>query len=394
MRHRLAYDIDGEVIKVDAVDAQQRLGATSRSPRWAIAFKFSAVQETTVLLDIEVQVGRTGALTPVAILDPVQIGGVTVSRATLHNEDEIKKKDIRIGDRVMVQRAGDVIPEVVKVIESVRTGEERSFEFPTHCPACGTRAVRMEGEAVSRCMNSRCSAQLKERIRHFGSKAAFDIDGLGEKLVDQLVEKELVKTYADLFQFDDEILSRLDRMGTKSAENLIEALEASKQVSLSRFIYALGIRHVGEHVASILADRFGEFDKLVAAPEAELAAIDGVGPVIAASIRAFFSRDENREAIGQLKDVGVKTVHEKKKTQGGALAGKTFVLTGTLDGMTRNDAESRILAAGGKVTKSVSGKTDFLVAGDDPGSKLERAQKLGIEILGPEAFGKLLQQEE
>ena len=385
----LEYDIDGVVVKVDDIDAQQRLGATSRSPRWAIAYKFSAVQETTRLLGIEVQVGRTGALTPVAKLEPVSIGGVTVRRATLHNEDEIRRKDIRIGDRVLVQRAGDVIPEVVKVIDSARNGMERAFDFPERCPACGSRAVRMQGEAVSRCMNSRCEAQLKERIRHFGSKAAFDIDGLGEKLVDQLVEKGLVKTYADLFRLDAETLSRLDRMGEKSAENLIAALEAGKRVLLSRFIYALGIRHVGEHVASILADRFGDLDKWIAAPEDELAAVDGVGPVIAASIRAFFGRHENREVVEQLKDAGVKIHHEKKETDLGGLAGKVFVLTGALSGMTRDDAKRRIEAAGGKVTGSVSGKTDYLVVGGEPGSKLERAQQLGVEILNEEAFAAL-----
>ena len=385
----LEYDIDGVVVKVDDIDAQQRLGATSRSPRWAIAYKFSAVQETTRLLGIEVQVGRTGALTPVAKLEPVSIGGVTVRRATLHNEDEIRRKDIRIGDRVLVQRAGDVIPEVVKVIDSARNGMERAFDFPERCPACGSRAVRMQGEAVSRCMNSRCEAQLKERIRHFGSKAAFDIDGLGEKLVDQLVEKGLVKTYADLFRLDAETLSRLDRMGEKSAENLIAALEAGKRVLLSRFIYALGIRHVGEHVASILADRFGKLDKWIAAPEDELAAVDGVGPVIAASIRAFFGRHENREVVEQLKDAGVKIHHEKKETDLGGLAGKVFVLTGALSGMTRDDAKRRIEAAGGKVTGSVSGKTDYLVVGGEPGSKLERAQQLGVEILNEEAFEAL-----
>jgi len=385
----LEYDIDGVVVKVDDIDAQRRLGATSRSPRWAIAYKFSAVQETTRLLGIEVQVGRTGALTPVAKLEPVSIGGVTVRRATLHNEDEIRRKDIRIGDRVLVQRAGDVIPEVVKVIDSARNGMERAFDFPERCPACGSRAVRMQGEAVSRCMNSLCAAQLKERIRHFGSKAAFDIDGLGEKLVDQLVEKGLVKTYADLFRLDAETLSRLDRMGEKSAENLIAALEAGKRVLLSRFIYALGIRHVGEHVASILADRFGNLDKWIAAPEDELAAVDGVGPVIAASIRAFFGRHENREVVEQLKDAGVKIHHEKKKTDLGGLAGKVFVLTGALSGMTRDDAKRRIEAAGGKVTGSVSGKTDYLVVGGEPGSKLERAQQLGVEILNEEAFEAL-----
>ncbi len=392
MRHRIEYDIDGEVIKVDSVEAQQRLGATSRSPRWVIAYKFSAVQETTGLLDIEVQVGRTGALTPVAVLDPVNIGGVTVKRATLHNEDEIRRKDIRIGDRVLVQRAGDVIPEVVKAIESVRTGREAAFEFPTHCPACGSRAVRMEGEAVARCMNSRCSAQLKERIRHFGSKAAFDIDGLGEKLIDQLVEKGLVKTYADLFLLDSQDLSGLERMGAKSAENLVDAVEAGKRVSFERFVYALGIRHVGEHVASILAGRFSSLDELMAAGKEELAAIEGVGPVIAASISEFFSRYENRETVGQLKMAGVKITYPKRESDG-SLSGKTFVLTGTLDGMTREEAKDRIEAAGGKVTGSVSGKTDYLVVGEDPGSKLARARSLGVTVLDQDGLEALFDRE-
>ena len=253
-RHQLPYEIDGMVIKVDSLLLQQQLGATTRSPRWAIAYKFPAIQETTVVENIEVQVGRTGALTPVAHLNPVNVGGVTVSRATLHNEDEIIKKDIRIGDTVLVQRAGDVIPEVVKVISSRRTGDEKRFQMPPACPVCGSPVARLEGEAATRCINSICPAQVKERIKHFASKGAFDIDGLGDKLVDQLVEKQLVATFSDLFQLDTETLAALGRMGTKSADNLVRALDASKNIRFARFLYALGIRHVGEHVAVLLAD--------------------------------------------------------------------------------------------------------------------------------------------
>jgi len=389
MRHDLGYEIDGVVIKVDRISDQQHLGATSRSPRWAVAYKFDAVQETTKILGIDVQVGRTGALTPVAILEPVSIGGVTVGRATLHNEDEMRRKDIRIGDRVLVQRAGDVIPEVVNVISSVRTGLEKVFPFPKNCPVCGSRAVRVQGEAVSRCMNSRCPAQLKERIRHFGSKQAFDIDGLGERLIDQLVANRLVGTYADIFRLDAEAIGRLERMGTKSAENLIGAIEDSKQVSFARFLYALGIRHVGEHAASVFARHFKDLDSLMAASEEEFAAIEGIGPVMASSIRKFFDREENREVVGQLLNAGVHIVYEKK-VAGSRLKGKTFVLTGSLEAMSRSEAKRKIESAGGRVTGSISANTDYLVAGTSPGSKLDRARALGVEVIDQETLEALL----
>ncbi|MBW2449660.1 MAG: NAD-dependent DNA ligase LigA [Deltaproteobacteria bacterium] len=280
-RHLLPYDIDGMVIKVDSLSLQRRLGATSRSPRWAIAYKFKAVQETTQIIDINVQVGRTGALTPVAHLSPVKIGGVTVSRATLHNEDEIKRKDIKIGDTVLIHRAGDVIPEVVKVIISKRTGEEKTFTMPTSCPVCNSSVVRSIDEAALRCINTSCSSQVKERIKHFASKRAFDIDGFGEKLIEQLVDKDLLFSYADIFKLKEDMLKNLDRMGSKSANNIVSAIEDSKQITLSRFLYALGIRNVGEHVAGILARSFENLERLIGATPDELVAIDGVGPVVA-----------------------------------------------------------------------------------------------------------------
>jgi DNA ligase (NAD+) len=388
-RHRLPYDIDGMVVKVDSLRLQQQLGATARSPRWAIAYKFPALQETTVLKSIEMQVGRTGALTPVAHLAPVNVGGVTVSRATLHNEDEIEKKDIRIGDTVLVQRAGDVIPEVVKVISSQRSGAERKFAMPGTCPVCGSSVVRTEGEAAVRCINASCSAQVKERIKHFASKGAFDIDGLGRKLVNQLVEKKMASSYADLFKLESESLAALDRMGEKSAENLMNAIETSKKISFARFLYALGIRHVGEHVALLLAGEFNSLKQLIDCTEDHLTAIEGVGPVVARSIAEFFRQDQNIAVVHDLINSGVQiTFEHSAKTDD--LAGKTFVLTGTLELMTRRQAKEMIEAAGGKVTGSVSRNTDYVVAGDSPGSKLAKAQELGVEILDEAAFKELL----
>jgi DNA ligase (NAD+) len=388
-RHQLPYDIDGMVIKVDSLRLQQRLGSTTRSPRWAIAYKFEALQETTVLENIEVQVGRTGVLTPVAHLKPVKVGGVTVSRATLHNEDEIEKKDIRIGDTVLVQRAGDVIPEVVKVISSKRRGEEKKFGMPSHCPVCASPVVRMAGEAAIRCINASCPAQLKERIKHFASKGAFDIDGLGDKLVDQLVAAGLVSTYADLFNLDVQTLAALERMGTKSAENLISAITASKKISFARFLYSLGIRHVGEHVAALLADQFDSLEQLAAGPEETLTAIEGIGPIVARSIVNFFRQDENLETIRRLLQSGIQiefTPRVIKKS----LAGGTFVLTGTLATMTRQQAREMITASGGKVSGSVSRNTDFIVVGESPGSKLAKARELGVTIIDEAKFKELL----
>lgn len=388
-RDLLPYDIDGMVIKVDSVASQRLLGATSRSPRWAIAYKFKAIQETTQIADIEVQVGRTGTLTPVAHLVPVKIGGVTVSRATLHNEDEIKRKDIKIGDTVLVQRAGDVIPEVVKVIISKRTGEEKTFKMPLSCPVCDSSVIRSENEAALRCINTSCPAQVKERIKHFASKGAFDIDGLGDKLIEQLVEKKLLHSYADIFQLKEDVLKDLERMGSKSAENIVRAIEASKQITLNRFIYALGIRHVGEHVAGILARSFKSLEKLIGTKKEELEAIDGVGPVVAESIVGFFGQDENRKIVTKIIDSGVQILRDNAHKQG-TLAGKIFVLTGTLETLTRDEAKKAIERAGGKVTGSVSRNTDYLVAGASPGSKFKRAEELGVEIIDEKTLNGLL----
>ena len=388
-RHQLAYDIDGVVVKVDRIDWQRHLGATSRSPRWAIAYKFKAIQEITTLEAIEVQVGRTGVLTPVAHLQPVNVGGVTVSRATLHNDDEIRKKDIRIGDQVLVQRAGDVIPEVVKVIESKRDGSETRFKMPGQCPVCNSPVVRMAGEAATRCINSSCSAQVKERIKHFASKGAFDIDGLGTKLVDQLVDKKLLSSFADIFRLDEKTLSQMERMGAKSAANLVNAIGHSKSVSFARFLFALGIRHVGEHVAELLADHFHDLAALIDCPREELESIDGIGPIVAESIANFFKQENNRQIVNQLIESGVK-LKTSARMKSGRLNDRVFVLTGTLQDFTRSEAKAFIEAAGGKVSGSVSRRTDFLVAGDAPGSKLTKAKELGVAVIDEAAFKKLL----
>jgi len=388
-RDLLPYDIDGMVIKVDSLRFQGLLGATSRSPRWAIAYKFKALQETTRVLDIEVQVGRTGTLTPVAHLSPVQIGGVTVGRATLHNEDEIRRKDVRIGDTVLVQRAGDVIPEIVKVITSKRNGAESIFKMPLNCPVCNSPVVRARGEAALRCLDVSCSAQIKQRIKHFASKGAFDIDGLGDKLIEQLVDKDLLFSYADIFRLKVDTLENLERMGSKSAANIINAIEASKQITFGRFLYALGIRHVGEHVAGILARTFGRLEVLLNTTPDELEAIEGVGPVVAESVVSFFGTAENRKIVGEIITRGVQILGEGIQAAG-TLSGKVFVLTGTLATLTRDEARKLIDKAGGKVTGSVSRNTDYLVAGTSPGSKLERAEALGVEIIDETTLKKMI----
>ncbi len=388
-RNLLPYDIDGMVIKVDSLRLQRLLGATSRSPRWAIAYKFKALQETTQVLDIAVQVGRTGTLTPVAHLFPVKVGGVTVGRATLHNEDEIRRKDIRIGDTVLVQRAGDVIPEIVKVITSKRTGEERIFKMPLNCPVCNSPVVRAQDEAALRCIDISCSAQIKERIKHFASKGAFDIDGLGDKLIEQMVEKDLLFSYADIFRLEEEPLKNLERMGSKSAVNILGAIEKSKRITLSRFLYALGIRHVGEHVAGILARTFGRLEDLMNATPDELETIEGVGPVVAESVGSFFGAEENRKVVAEIIGSGVEILGEGAQ-QKETLAGKVFVLTGTLATLTRDEARKIIENAGGKVTGSVSRNTDYLVAGTSPGSKLERAKSLGVDIIDETTLKKMI----
>ena len=387
-RQQLPYDIDGMVVKVDSLSLQQQLGTTTRSPRWAIAYKFQAIQETTVVDNIEIQVGRTGVLTPVAHLKPVTVAGVTVRRATLHNEDEIEKKDVRIGDTVLVQRAGDVIPEVVKVISTKRTGSEKKFSMPDKCPVCGTAVIRIEGEAATRCINSSCSAQVKERIKHFASKGAFDIEGLGDKLIDQLVEKGLLTSFVDLFKLDEATLAGLERMGDKSAQNLINAIETRKRISFARFLYALGIRHAGEHVAVLLAEQFGTLDELASCSQGDLTEIQGVGPVVAASVACFFRQEINRRAIQSILNSGVQIVFANRK-KSGQYDGKTFVLTGTLGGMTRRQAKAMITAAGGKVSGSVSRNTDFIVSGESPGTKLAKARDLGVTVIDEAEFKEL-----
>jgi len=388
IRAELPYEIDGVVIKVDDIEIQERLGAVSRSPRWAIACKFAATQETTIIEDIRVHVGRTGVLTPVAIMKPVGIGGVTVSRATLHNMDEIEKKDIRIGDTVIIQRAGDVIPEVVKVIESKRTGKEKKFIMPATCPECGSHVVRLEGEAAHRCIGLVCPAQIKEHITHFASRGGMDIEGLGDKMVAQLVDTKLIRDPADIYFLKKEKLLTLERMAEKSANNLLAAIERSKTPPLEKFIYALGIRHVGEHMARVLAGSFTTLDGLMAATEDDLLAIRDIGPEVASSITRFFSEQSNKKVIEKFRKAGVKPV-EKSRPKETRLAGKSFVFTGTLSRLTRNEAKEIVESLGASATDSVTKTTDYVVAGELPGSKLEKARASGIKIINEKEFLKL-----
>lgn len=385
IRETLPYEIDGVVIKVDSLELQNRLGTVSRSPRWALACKFPAVQETTVVEDIIVNVGRTGALTPVAIMKPVRVGGVTVSRASLHNQDEIDRKDVRIGDTVVVQRAGDVIPEIVTVVASKRKGDEKVFRIPERCPVCGSKVVRLEGEAAHRCIDIACPAQIKEHIRHFVSRGAMDIDGMGEKLVSQLVETGAINDPADIYYLDREKLLRMERLADKSAGNILNAIERSKAPPLDKFMVALGIPHVGEHVAKLLVRHFHRLDAIVEAAEEELAAIEGIGPVIALSIARFFQEPANRRVLEKLKGAGV-SPGEAASARGTALAGKTFVFTGSLQRFTRSQAKAAVEALGGTASESVSKKTDYVVAGAEAGSKLEKAGSLGITVLSEEEF--------
>ena len=391
-RDRLPYEIDGVVIKVDDLRMQEELGTIARSPRWAIACKFPPRQATTRILGIEVSVGRTGALTPVAILDPVSIGGTKVSRATLHNQDEIDRKHIRLGDTVLVQRAGDVIPEVVKVIEGRRTGKERKFRLPDRCPVCQGFVERGEGEAASYCVNAMCPAQVRERILHFASKRAMDIDGLGEKIVNLLVENELVSNAADLYELEAGRLAAIERLGEKSAANLIAAIRGSRRPSLGRFIHALGIRHVGEQTADILAREIGSIDALARTSTETLTGIHGIGPEIAGSVTAFFREARNLELIRRLEKMGVapRAPARRKPREGGELEGKSFVFTGALSSMTREQAGEAVERLGGRVGGVVSKKTDYVVVGEDPGSKAARARTLGVPLIEEEAFLKLI----
>lgn len=389
-RSRLEYDIDGVVYKVDRLDRQELLGFVSRAPRWAVAHKFPAQEEITEVLGIDVQVGRTGALTPVARLRPVSVGGVTVSNATLHNQDEIDRLDVRVGDSVIVRRAGDVIPEIVSMVRERRPHGAKPFHLPKHCPVCGADVVRAEGEVVARCSGGLyCPAQRREAILHFVSRRAMDIEGLGDKLVEQLVERKLIETPADLYTLTLPQLSGLERMGEKSAANVMTALEKSRPTTLARFLYALGIREVGEATALALAQHFGDLDPLMQGDEATLQQVPDVGPVVAAHIAAFFRQRHNREAIKRLRAAGIAwpTV---KTAQRLPLSGKTFVLTGTLDTLTRDEAGERLRALGAKVSGSVSAKTNYLVAGAGPGSKFDKARELGVEILDETALLKML----
>lgn len=393
IKHDLPYEIDGAVIKVNSFELQKALGKKSRSPRWALAYKFAPTQATTKIHTIDVQVGRTGALTPVAHLQPVQVGGVMVSRATLHNQEEIERKDIREGDTVIVQRAGDVIPEVVKVIKTKRTGKEKTFRMPDKCPVCGSELQRPRKnkpkEVVIRCSNPECPAQIIEKTKHFVSKDAMDIDGLGDKLIDQLIAHGLIKDAADIYHLTLEDLIPLEKMAEKSANNILTAINTSKKTTLSKFIYSLGIRHVGEHVATVLAEQFRRFENLRHASEEELLSIHEIGPEIAGSILSYFSDKENISFIKRLFEAGI-TIEDMpiKKIPGKEhpFSRKSFVLTGSLSTLTRGEAKTRIEEKNGRVSSSISNKTDYLIVGKSPGSKLAKAKELGVPTLSEEEF--------
>jgi len=393
-KEELDYEIDGMVIKVNSLRLREELGSTTRSPRWAIAYKFPAQQITTKVRNIIVQVGRTGTLTPVALLDAVKISGSVVQRATLHNEDEIRRKDVRIGDTVLVQKAGEVIPEVVKVIKEKRTGKEKKFTMPSKCPVCGAKVFRPEGEVASRCYSLTCSAQIKERIRHFASRDAMDIEGLGPAIIDQLVENGLIKNVSDLYFLKRDDLISLERMAEKSADNLMNAIEKSKSRSFANLIYGLGIRYVGVHTSEVITRYFPTLDKLRKINLEELIEINEIGPKIAESIVLFFKEKENLDIIGRLRSAdlnfGQKEEKKRKKKRAQIFTGKQFVLTGTLKDFTRIQVTEIIGELGGRVTSSVSKKTDYVVVGEDPGSKYEKAKKLGITIINEEEFKKII----
>lgn len=393
LRAALPYDIDGVVLKVDETALQEELGAVLRSPRWALACKFAPPQETTLIEDIRVQVGRTGILTPVAVMRPVPIGGVVVSRATLHNQDEIDRKDIRIGDTVIVQRAGDVIPEVVKVIVSKRNGTERPFHMPTVCPDCGAEVVRLASEAAHRCIGIACPAQLKERIRHFAARGAMDIEGLGEKLISQLVDAALIRNPADIYLLRTEDLLALERVGEKSAANLMTAIAGSKTPLLEKLIFALGIRHVGERTARSLAQEYKSLEKLRNASVDDLTAIRDIGPEVAAAVTSFFREPANQNFIRKLERAGINPLKMPEARQAdNALSGKTFVFTGTLQAMPRNAARELVESLGGLWLETVTKNTDFVVAGEAAGAKLKKAMSLGITILTEDDFLNMIKE--
>jgi DNA ligase (NAD+) len=387
-RDSLDYEIDGVVVKVNETRLWGELGTTAKSPRWAVAYKYAARQATTRVLGIRAQVGRTGTLTPVADLEPVEVGGVTVSRATLHNMDEIERLGVKVGDKILIQRAGDVIPQVLKVVEAAKDG--KPFRMPRKCPVCGGDVVRTEGEVAYRCVNASCPARLKESLRHFAGRRAMNIEGLGDALVDQLVEKGLVRDLADLYSLERDELAELDRMAEKSAQNVLDEIEKSRKVELARLIFALGIRFVGERTAQLLAEHFGSLDKLAKATEEELLEVEEVGPKVAASIREFFREPRNLKVIEKLRKAGLQFEQRKTRKTDGKLAGKQFVLTGTLPNLSRDEATRLIEEAGGRVIGSVSKKTDYVVVGSDPGSKLDKARALGVPTIDEAGLMKLM----
>jgi len=393
-RHQLPFDTDGVVIKVNEQKARTRLGATAKFPRWALAFKFPAEQATTKLLRIDVNVGRTGAVTPFAVLEPVRLSGSTIQLATLHNEQEVARRDIRPGDYVLVEKGGEVIPKVVMPILSRREPGVEPWKMPSECPACGSRLVRPEGEVVWRCVNTACPAKLRRGLEHFASRRAMNIEGLGESLVAQLVAASLVRDVADIYHLTAPVLEGLERMGKKSAQKIVGQIEQSRSAGLSRLLYGLGIRHVGEGAAQALAAAFGSIDAIADAPVEALQAVADVGPVVAGSVRTYFDEPRNRDLIERLRgaDVEMRSYERPAGTGVGPLAGKVFVLTGTLQGMTREEAAEAITSLGGKVSGSVSKKTSYVVVGSDPGSKLEKARELGVEALDEDRFRRLIMQ--
>jgi DNA ligase (NAD+) len=393
-RDDLDYDVDGIVVKVNSAAQRKILGATAKSPRWAISFKFPARQATTRIKEIIIQVGRTGALTPVAILEPVKLSGITISRSTLHNKDEIRRKDIRVGDTVLIERSGDVIPKIVSVMKEKRTGKERRFLWPSRCPVCHSQTFKPEGEVIARCTNPSCPAKIRESILHFASRRAMNIEGLGEALVDHLLEKKLVKSIPDIYAFRYEDLVKLERMGPKSSQNLLAQIERTKQADLARFIFALGMRHVGERTARALAGHFLDMEALMKASKEELTQVEDIGPVVAESIVFFFEQPENHELIAKLRESGLApSVKKEGKKAGRPLQGMTFVLTGTLESMDREEASGIIENLGGQVSSSVSSKTSYLIVGEEPGSKLDKARRLGVKTLNEKEFLKLIKKD-
>jgi DNA ligase (NAD+) len=390
-RDSLEYEVDGCVVKLNSLELQRRAGQTARAPRWAVAYKFPARQATTRVLAIEIQVGRTGALTPVAILEPVPLAGITISRCTLHNEEEIRRKGVNVGDVVLIERGGDVIPKIVKVIRKADPPPENPFVWPDRCPVCGSGLFKEEEEIISRCTNVSCPARLRESLLHFASRRAMDIEGLGEALVDQLLEKKLVEDFASLYHLEHATLSALDRMAEKSASNLLEEIQKSREADLSRVVYALGIRFVGEKTAELLSDAYPRMEDLMEVEEADLQRVHEVGPRVAAAVRQFFREPRNRRAIDRLRRAGVRMEHTPPARPSGAaiFSGKSFVLTGTLPSLTREEATRIIVSRGGKVVSSVSRKTSFVLAGADPGSKLSKALGLGVPVLDEKAFRQL-----